>query len=238
MTEFKRHYHNYRSTPISVLTYKIDNGKGYINSTQVEVYYNDQKIGEYVRNYCSYAESTFHPFKVDDVWYALYSEDYTATRVAKLTETEFIDWCGEDAHSDGFCPVEIYVPRYKTVEFSFNDTSLECKHFDNEYSDDEMDEYYTGIKDNKGQKYLGETYCKYGFVSGCIWGDDTSWKLRFIDLSDVHNKNITIEEKFGYFELPNNLKLRNCIINVDEDYFHLAQMRSFSLERNKFEEYY
>jgi hypothetical protein len=40
-----------------------------------------KEIGNYTRNYSSYGISTFHPFKIKDQWYALYSKDYTCTRV-------------------------------------------------------------------------------------------------------------------------------------------------------------
>lgn len=51
----------------------------------------------------------------------------------------------------------------------------------------------------------------FGFVSGCIWGDDHSWKLEYLDLSDIKNGNIKRENKFGYFELPNYKELKDCI---------------------------
>lgn len=39
------------------------------------------------------------------------------------------------------------------------------------------------------------------FVWGCIWGDDSSWKVQYLDLSDVPKGEIRREERFGYVKL-------------------------------------
>jgi hypothetical protein len=44
------------------------------------------EVGGYRRNYPRFAEETFEPFELGDSWYALYSRDYTSTRVMKLPE--------------------------------------------------------------------------------------------------------------------------------------------------------
>lgn len=41
----------------------------------------------------------------------------------------------------------------------------------------------------------------FGFVWGCIWGDDSSWKVQWLDLSRVAEGVLTREERFGYVEL-------------------------------------
>lgn len=41
----------------------------------------------------------------------------------------------------------------------------------------------------------------FGFVWGCIWGDDSSWKVQFLDLSEVERGRIRREERFGYLKL-------------------------------------
>jgi hypothetical protein len=225
--------HYYKGTPFTIETTSVSNGVGYIESTLVEIYRDNHstKIGEYTRNYCSFAKETFYPFKLDDCWYALYSKDYTATRVAKLTTNEFIDWCGEEPDGCGFCPTEFYVPRYKSFESNEND-KLVIDDFDNEYSKD-LEEYYNLTEVNV-TKYLGEFYCNYGFLSGCYWGDDGSWKLRYIDLSDIHNKNLKIDERFGYFELPYDRTLIESIRNSEKTYFYLMQLRHYNFGKNKF----
>ncbi len=41
----------------------------------------------------------------------------------------------------------------------------------------------------------------FGFVWGCHWGDDTSWKVQYLDLSGIQDGVISREERFGYLEL-------------------------------------
>jgi hypothetical protein len=50
-----------------------------------------------------------------------------------------------------------------------------------------------------------------GFVAGCIWGDDTSWKLQALDLSAVESGTLARDERFGYLELPDGLRLSEAI---------------------------
>ena len=71
------------------------------------------QIGEYERNYPSLFE-TFHPFRADGRDLALYSPHYTGTRLLELPSCRDIG--GEERSSDGFCPVDFYVPRYIDVE--------------------------------------------------------------------------------------------------------------------------
>lgn len=96
----------------SVKCSPIKNERGW-DHTLVEIYDGDAKIGEYKRNYGSFAEATFCPFELDGVWYALYSARYTKTRVMRLPEC--VDIGGEDSSPGGFCPVEYHVPVYRPV---------------------------------------------------------------------------------------------------------------------------
>lgn len=225
----------YEGTPFFTKCTSIEAKPGTWSSTKVEVfqgrtYDKVKKIGEYVRMYPNYAKETFCPFLIQGEWYALYSANYTATRVAKLTETEFVDWCGEEGRSSGFCPTDFYVPRYKLCKGVLpNGVKYDSLTFDNEYSEGEMTEYFN-YQGDPGEQYEGEFWTDYGFLSGCIWGDDSSWKLRFIDLSEVPNKVLKIDERFGYFELPDGLKLRQCVRNESNNIIKLIQSRYYSLE--------
>ena len=51
----------------------------------------------------------------------------------------------------------------------------------------------------------------HGFVAGCIWGDDSSWKIQYLDLSRVEEGILKREERFGYIELPRSVRLRDSI---------------------------
>ena len=143
---------------------------GYWSKLNIEIFKDDDKIGEYLRNYSAYGESTFAPFTQDGQDYALYSRDYTSTRIMKLPFCE--DWCGEERDACGFCPVEYYVP-----------------------------------------EQMGG---RYAFVAGCVWGDDSSWKIQFLDLTKIAEKVMIRNDWFGHVELPDNQLLKEA---VHSEYF-------------------
>lgn len=115
---------------------------------------------------------TWEPFEQDGKFYALCSRDYTATAVMALPECEII--AEETPHGFGFCPTGFFVPT-------------------------EMKSY---IDDDEPEPLLEEWQGKFGFVCGCIWGDDTNWKIEFLDLSEINQGKITRDHRFGYVELP------------------------------------
>jgi len=193
----------FSGTPFMIECTSIENSPGTWNSTKVSIFRDDILIGEYLRNYSNYAQETFFPFSIGEDWYALYSADYTATRIMKLYNDRIEDWCGEESSSIGFCPVEIYVPKY------------------NKYSIIGEGEYYTVdteyktcaefIAEQEDKNFVEVKYCSFGFLCGCVWGDDSDWKLLYINLSKVANKELEISDKFGYWELPSNMILKECI---------------------------
>lgn len=193
-------------TPFRIEVVNVDNEPDKWASAKVSIYRNNNLIGEYLRNYCNYTALTFCPFKIGGDWYALYSANYTSTRVMKLHDDHIEDWCGEDAAPGGFCPTEISVPKYVTV---IDPTSGEqCVYTDFDYSPEEL----TSLRDDfQNHTVLDIQWCSFGFLCGCEWGDNSSWKLMYIDLSKVPNKILSITPKFGYWELPHTLELRKCI---------------------------
>ena len=50
-----------------------------------------------------------------------------------------------------------------------------------------------------------------GFVAGCVWGDDSCWKIQYLDLSNIENGQIHRQERFGYIVLPQDLTLEQAI---------------------------
>ncbi len=138
------------------------------NYLEVFILEDGQIIGSYIRRYPS-LYNTFRPFYQNGGVYALYSADYTTTRVMRLPACE--DLGGEEPSSEGFCPADYYVP----------------------YLPD--------------QGLVGE----WGFLSGCVWGDDSSWKIRHINLSRASEGIIEQSEKFGYLPMPSRLSLRESV---------------------------
>jgi hypothetical protein len=41
----------------------------------------------------------------------------------------------------------------------------------------------------------------FGFVWGCIWGDDSSWKVQYLNLSRIQHGELRRDERFGYVKL-------------------------------------
>ena len=169
--------------PYSYKDSAIKHGGDCWNSTLVEIFEDDKKIGEYNRNYRML--HTFHPFQQDGKWYALYSENYTATLVMELPSCKKI--AGEEPCQWGFCPVDYYVPK--------DDDLLNCEMADGEPK----------IEVSKKTGHVG-------FMSGCVWGDDSSYKVRFIDLSKIMEGILKIDDRFGYVELPReHERLKDCL---------------------------
>ena len=159
-----------------VETRPVDNGPGVMSSSIVSVFERTpaevRKIGEYPRNHVGIYD-TFHPFRLNGNWYALYSRDYTATRVMELPTCR--DIAGEEPESDGFCPVDFYVP----------------------YTDERV----------IASGHAGQ----FGFVAGCTWGDDSSWKIQYLDLSGIESGIFSRQERFGYLSMPAGRRLAECI---------------------------
>lgn len=192
---------SYSGTPFSVECSTVQNKPGTWNSTKVAIYKGEDLIGEYVRNYSSFGTDTFYPFLLDNQWYAMYSASYTATRVMKLHNDKIEDWCGEEDVSHGFCPTEIYIPKYNHTRPGYMQDG-EMKSYDSYTVDCDVNTELDFINEQKQADFVSTQYCNFGFLCGCHWGDDTSWKVRYIDLSKIPDKILSITEKFGYWELP------------------------------------
>jgi len=116
--------------------------------------------------------NTWEPFEQNGKFFALCSRDYTATAVMALPECEII--AEETPHDFGFCPTGFFVPTEMKSHIDDTDPKPLPKHWQG----------------------------KFGFVCGCIWGDDSSWKIEFLDLSEINQGRITRDHRFGYVKLP------------------------------------
>jgi len=186
----------------------------------------EEQVGEYHRNYSTLFNSFFHCTQGGKD-YALYSPDYTVTRIMELPSCRDIG--GEEPHSAGFCPVDFYVPRYIDREY----TDLEGKRHryrvnepKAEYLESRTQRFYrrdekTGeqISVEKPDQAISPLLCySFGFVAGCIWGDDSSWKIEFLDLAEIANGVIKRDARFGYIEMPEGMSLKQAIRMVDFGY--------------------
>ncbi len=147
---------------------------------RVEVLDTDRVIATYERNHAMF--QTFEPFRQGDRHFALVSTDYTATSVMDLSTGRII--ASEELDPAGFCPVGFYVPDWWDVHDGSILPGSMLWSADQEWPRGDL-----------------------GFVWGCIWGDDSSWKVQYLDLSGVSNGRLRRDHRFGYLPLATNPKL-------------------------------
>jgi hypothetical protein len=153
-------------------------------------------LGSYHRTYSHFLLETFCPFKHDNgQWYALYSPTYDRTSLLGLPDCKHI--C--DEVKTGFCPTSYYVPKYRIYNHLY----------EKPYITADIEEFAELDADN--EPYI-EGYTSFGFVAGCVWGDDTSWKIEMLDLSKAPEGIITRSQPFGYCGLPARMSLADCIL--------------------------
>ena len=180
-------------------------------SSRVTIFDGENEVGEYERNYPSFSEQTFEPFELDGKWYALYSRDYTSTRVMRLPDC--LDLGGEERAAAGFCPVEFYVPRFKKVIYRNIKTGLE----------DEVWWFEAAAEGHSGRETTYHGFdltvgpwlsLSTGFVAGYLRGDDSSWKLEAIDLSRAAEGVIVRSARFGHFQLARGVACPTSSVSI------------------------
>lgn len=163
-------------------------------------------VGEYEYNYSM--KPPFYAFELEGQWYALYAKDYTASRVMKLPSCE--DVWGEDRNTVGFCPVEFFVPARQYVEFGGDRTGRMKGYNRRGYYEDSCFEEPHHNAERDWTVHPVE-YADFGFVCGCVWGDDSSWKIQFFDFARIKEGIVTYDSRFGYFEMHDKLRLHESI---------------------------
>jgi hypothetical protein len=166
------------------------NGPGIMESTIVEVFRRadsegvSEKICEYERHYPLL--KTFEPFRQGDREFALISRNYTRTAVLDLQSGDVI--AEEPDTSGGFCPVGFFVPDWWDVNNGSVIPGSEYWSTDHEWP-------------------VGDC----GFVWGCYWGDDSFWKVQYLDLSGIQQGVLRRDERFGYVELSTHGYKNPCL---------------------------
>jgi hypothetical protein len=202
-----------------VTTEQKENRPGTWNSLIVSVHERgevEKKIGEYVRTYSSFF-NTFCPFSRGGKDFALYSADYTCTRIMELPSCKDIG--GEEPHAQGFCPTDFYVPPFRKVQSHGTTLWLAGDACFSQGATEPVD------------------YCDFGFVAGCHWGDDNTWKIQYLDLSRAPEGIISRDERFGYIHLPSNMSLKD-VIDLEhwepkDPIIHIAHATRFDLSQKK-----
>ncbi len=201
----------------------VDHGPKYWKTLRVGVFRSEgdeeEQVGQYDRNYSTFFNTFFHcRFGAKD--YALYSPDYTVTRIMELPSCRDIG--GEEPNSTGFCPVDLYVPRYINREYTSLEGEAKQYRVNNpgpEYFGARVQQLYRYDKGTGKGEYVESPdnpispvlYYPFGFVAGCLWGDDSSWKIQFLDLSEIQGGVIKRDNRFGYIEMPNRMALKEAV---------------------------
>jgi len=223
---------------------KVETKPGCWNYVRMGIFDGETQIGEYVRHYPNYGESTFCPFiGQDGNWYALYSEDYTATYVMSLPSCKKV--AGQNPSGHGFCPTAFYVPRYRIYVCKGNPESSHPSLREDrcERSYESEGNWNGGTWEEFAQVEKAEDillwkagihYDERGFVSGCVWGDDSSDKIQCLDLSKVHLGILPLAEDFGYVEMAEGLTLKQAVqISDNYEWVTLSVQAKFRMENNK-----
>ena len=199
----------------STRTTTVPSGSGAWDTLHVQVLdTSGHVVAQYDRNYPNLL-GTFEPFRQADRMLALISTDYTATSVIDLATGKVI--ASEKPSPSGFCPAGFYVPDWWDI--------------------------------NNGSVLPGSTSWTqehelpkgdFGFVWGCVWGDDNSWKVQYLDLSRVQEGQILREERFGYLELATHPNLApkdfiECSFNEGRRKVSFSVLASFDLQTGKSE---
>jgi hypothetical protein len=213
------------------------------------------QVGEYQRNIGGFYNTFLH-FQREGKDLALYSPDYTCTRIMELPSCEDIG--GEEPNGMGFCPVDYFVPSYIDQEVTRNSTNdafpaitSRVERVNNPDAKALMPSSHSSeyVNGNTGQKCTDVwtyqpltrlTYYPFAFVAGCVWADDSSWKVQYLDLSAADQGILKREARFGYIELPDrdSLRLKDLIEmdsfdnDPDEDYssrIRINIMQTFDL---------
>ena len=166
-----------RPAPRERFTTRVErpNKPGHWETVHVEVLDGDKVVAAYDRNYRML--QTFEPFRQGDRVFAMVAPDYTASSVLDLQTGQII--AAEEPGPAGFCPVGFYVPDWWDVHEGRTLPGSMHWNADHEWP-------------SRGD---------FGFVWGCLWGDDSSWKVQHLDLSEIQQGRIRREERFGYLRL-------------------------------------
>jgi hypothetical protein len=216
-------------------TEKVDNGPGISNSLRVTVREVDtdgntvREAATYTRRYHS-MYSTFEPFRQlrDGVWhdYALISADYTHLSVLDLATGEVV--ADEQPSADLVQKAREYMEEYPSERHANTDPA----DFARTWGFCPVEFF---VPDPADHPHLRDTSTTptghFGVYSGCIWGDDSGWKLRYVDLSRISEGIVTTDERFGYVELPWRQKLREAVsYSTYTDRFDVAVQLAFKRE--------
>lgn len=177
--------------------------------TQIKVGIFDKKISDkepiyiYRRNYSLL--DTFEPFRIWDEnnekwrYFALISPDYMGFVIVDLESKNII----RPDENYGFCPDSFHIP--DVIDIFEKET----------INKDKLKDMYARMSDPSSipdyvfwGRYIDEflQLRTFGFVSGCLWAEDSWMKIRAIDLTEILDGRVSMDERFGYLILQGKLE--------------------------------
>lgn len=196
----------------------------------IGVFDGETQVGEYTYSYSGGVP--FYAFEQDGRWYALFSGmNYTKTDLMTLPDCTVIGGEALVPHGCGFCPVEFYVPAFHRFPYDqTHDAGVKLDEPRQSWLRIYDDHDYT--PDDKPAEFW--TYERFGFRCGCVWGDDSSWKLQLLDLSRVKD-GIVEEIDIGYIELA-PYPLQECLEFSDDGDAGIYSVSVTTIGRHNLEE--
>lgn len=101
---------------------------------------------------------------------------------------------GQESGSGRFCPAVFHVPDVLDIL-----DEKDLQEFKDHQNDTEEDFYEEWMKTFLQRR-------SFGLEAGCVWGDDWSYKVQAIELSEVLEGSVSDDRRFGYFVLNGELK--------------------------------
>lgn len=94
-------------------------------------------------------------------------------------------------------------------------------------------DFYVPVKDEDYNDEDSDINGSFGFVAGCYWGDDRSWKIRFIDLSMISEGKVSVDGRLGYIQMPRKADSLGDLIDTtwwdrDDQIVEITCVKSFS----------
>jgi hypothetical protein len=122
---------------------------------------------------------------------------------------------GDPIPGSGFCPAAFYVPDFfddfKSAHYATDEEmEKDIKSTTDALTCVEGSEADRRFAEEWSAEYLWSSSGQWGVYAGCVWGDDSSYKLRYVDLSKVSEGVVTTDDRFGYVELPEG-KLKELV---------------------------
>lgn len=167
----------------------------------------------YTREYDTFFK-TFHPFRHynNEQWteWALIAPQAHQIAVMNLTTGQIINQQPHTYTQEDLDKNEKLKEYYKVGDEQTPFYPTQFRVFNIREQFGKIDNQYINQQYNNKPLFSPQTFHnlsgQWAIYTGCVWGDDTTMKVRHIDLSNITEGKLTVSEKWGYVELQGTLK--------------------------------